>query len=781
MKKRIIASLLVVVMLVLSLASCGSYDVANDDLSKYTEFDAAKFIAALTDGSIKITDGDFTTDETTRAQKIIDDIYSSIISSLTTKLGYDESIKLTAGTLGANDVVYFGYYVTDKDGNVVEYKYMGTDTNSSSNDSTSTKIATLAGSIKLPLVDEDYKDVEQELKKAIVAAIGEGLTFDEYAYKINSEKGTKAESDDTVVVKYTCTYKVKEEKKNENGETVLGDDGNPVMEEVTKTLTASYETLNLVKDSYTDNIVNNILVNKLLAENIEATVGTINTITTEGEGESATQKKTAITSFEETVGGITYSFSDVAILWVVEDAGKELASFTVKPEKITATDGIKVEVATQHSKGDKIAIKKDSELTYHVFPISYVNVPEITATSIITNVFGTSVKATSLEIFESEEYKNGDKTVKALVEELVKVQSNDADTIKAIIVTEEQRAAFAATVKDAMKDKTTVTLSDLKAHYDAKAKVVSDAGSKATTAQKDASKDAQKALNDVKDAKVAEIVGKIVAATAEGKDAIEGVIVKEYKHDVEHKLKEAYDKEVVEAIGEALWKLIDDSVKVVDYPAEMIEEFTKHIYEEYEYEFYNEKEYYKDYSGKLDDFLAKEKAKDYDGDIAKAVDAAAKKYIAPILKVFTVAKALEATAADKFAADVQLDIDQHAYDSFFKPDESLTDKENKKAEANAKKTEEENKKNALENAKYFVIDNDYMKYYKRQVGNAAYRQLVKDYGEINLRTSFQFNRLFAYFTSANLVLNEDGDHVETAYKDGKLDLRNIKYELKAED
>ena len=44
MKKRIISAILVVVMLVLSLASCGAYDFSEEDLSSYVTVDYDKLI-----------------------------------------------------------------------------------------------------------------------------------------------------------------------------------------------------------------------------------------------------------------------------------------------------------------------------------------------------------------------------------------------------------------------------------------------------------------------------------------------------------------------------------------------------------------------------------------------------------------------------------------------------------------------------------------------------------------------------------------------------------------
>ena len=80
----------------------------------------------------------------------------------------------------------------------------------------------------------------------------------------------------------------------------------------------------------------------------------------------------------------------------------------------------------------------------------------------------------------------------------------------------------------------------------------------------------------------------------------------------------------------------------------------------------------------------------------------------------------------------------------------------------------------------FLVDDAYMNSYKKEVGRAYYRSVIEQYGEINIRAAFQFNRLFYYLTSTNVHLNEDGDHTEVNYVDGKLDFRTVKYTLKAD-
>ena len=122
MKKRIIALFLVVIMTVLTLASCGSYNLAKEDLTKYTDgkFDVEKFVKALQ--NLEIEDEEYTTNEATQkkvvAAAIYDAVASGIISEATASNGYFADDKLTSGKIGKNDVVYYCYYFsvdTDKD------------------------------------------------------------------------------------------------------------------------------------------------------------------------------------------------------------------------------------------------------------------------------------------------------------------------------------------------------------------------------------------------------------------------------------------------------------------------------------------------------------------------------------------------------------------------------------------------------------------------------------------------------------------------------------------
>ena len=82
MKKRIISLILVVVMAVLTLASC-AYSYADDDMTQYATFDKAAFAAAIKEFDIE--DADFTEDEETRVKKVLDKIYTTLAGKADTE------------------------------------------------------------------------------------------------------------------------------------------------------------------------------------------------------------------------------------------------------------------------------------------------------------------------------------------------------------------------------------------------------------------------------------------------------------------------------------------------------------------------------------------------------------------------------------------------------------------------------------------------------------------------------------------------------------------------
>lgn len=146
MKKRIICSILVVVMLALSLTGCG-YSLAKDDLNQYASLDANKLSDFLK--NVTIEDADFTADEETRTKKVLDTIYDALVNAA-------KGDALKEGAVDENDIVSYCYYlVGEKDSKAVYY--------------TSVNVSK-PSELKLGYSDlKELSDIEAGVKAAVVA------------------------------------------------------------------------------------------------------------------------------------------------------------------------------------------------------------------------------------------------------------------------------------------------------------------------------------------------------------------------------------------------------------------------------------------------------------------------------------------------------------------------------------------------------------------------------------------------------------------------------------
>lgn len=346
MKRRIIAMLLVVVMLVLALTGCG-YSYAKDDMKQYASFDKDAFLAALSD--LKITDAEFTTDETVRATKVLDSIYEALAKAV------DADEKVTTGTPGTYDVLYYVYYCTGvKDGTT--YTFYANKMKES-------------GASKLQLGLSDLADVSDKIDEAI-KNLG---AIDDYAYKTKTEGKTAA--GDSVYISYTRKYTV---ETNDGGSQ-------------TTTETYSYVKLDIGTAEGT------AFADKLIGKDI---------------GQEFSLEKITI---PEQINGKEeqVSYSGITIHWVVE-SGAEIPTFTYTPH----TTSTKVAPAENYTADSGKIDLKDVELTYHVFPVYYNEVSDFNATSVLKDVFGTNLSTGSLEMFSEDEYKTLIEELATLLNEL---------------------------------------------------------------------------------------------------------------------------------------------------------------------------------------------------------------------------------------------------------------------------------------------------------------------------------------------------------------------------
>ena len=211
MKTRIVALILTVVMSLLALTSCGSFNFANEDLTAYADFNYDTFKAALS--TLVIKDGDFTTDEATREKMVASKIYTTIADKIVTATT-DEADRKTEGALGKGDVLYFVYYAVDEaTGNVYftsEMKEASITTSTASTDLTKDKHV-----IKLGDVNEKG-ELQLKLKEALgdVAELKDAIYSMVTAADLTSEELALKEGD-TIVISYKRTSTTAEGEKIE--------------------------------------------------------------------------------------------------------------------------------------------------------------------------------------------------------------------------------------------------------------------------------------------------------------------------------------------------------------------------------------------------------------------------------------------------------------------------------------------------------------------------------------------------------------------------------------
>ena len=386
MMKRIISLILVVALSVLALVGCG-YKYSKDDMSKYAEIDKAKLLAALK--TLEIADGDFGTDETKRLEKVEDKIFSDLASKA------DKTVKVTTGTVGKYDVLYYCYYVTvEKDG-TTHILYADKMTESK------------ATSFQLGLSS-------LEGLNAKIAELVAGKTLDGYVYSTvtsltddtttETVDESKLKDGDVVYVSYTK----KVENLDSNGEVV--------------------STLPDVKVSHKKVVISSDdpFTSKLIGKTVSSTALT-DAIVLDPEGEG--QKET---------------YSSVTIHWLVKDEN-EIGTVVDTPygeddeeTKQTSADGTEV-------------VLNGLELTYHIFPVYVVEVAEELTAEIILENYYSLLTATGYRDSDADKhifgcmdagFKNGNDTLLALAEQLI-------DDHKALDTAEDNEDAAKKVVSDA--------------------------------------------------------------------------------------------------------------------------------------------------------------------------------------------------------------------------------------------------------------------------------------------------------------------------------------------
>ncbi len=407
MKKKIVSLALALVMVVLMLVGCGAPSIEELELSDYATFSLEEFKKDL--AKIEIEDGSYTNNPKFRDIIVKESVYSSVASAI-----IKEGKKLYDGKIGANDVVYFCYYTTTDDGTVFHFDQMDVSTVTASSTSK-------AHVIQLGAVSEN--DDDYEFNKALLSALS-GKDLTDMVYKVNNTKNAVVEVEDgesiTLVISYTRSYT--DEKGTPDDKT----------DDETVKQSAKFEEIVLSEDN-----MSNPLVAALLAEGSVIKLGNKITVKktvvddngTPDDDTDDTSKTEDVSTFEVVIDGITYTYENVQAKWIVEEKGDAGAfTFTYTPFTEEKTE---VEPSGLCNAGTKVDLK-DKELTYHLFPIYYYDVPEfendagevddnVIAAAIIKYILADKVALSSFDVFEDTDFKNGDASIKTLAEQLVEI------------------------------------------------------------------------------------------------------------------------------------------------------------------------------------------------------------------------------------------------------------------------------------------------------------------------------------------------------------------------
>lgn len=586
MKKRIISFILVIVMAVLSLASC-AYSYKNDDMSKYAKFDEEEFARLLQD--LKIDDADFGTDEDARWLKVADKIYEQLAKEVD-----KEENKKTTGTPGKYDLYKYCYYAsyTDKDGNeIIVFA-------SKMKESGATELQ--LGLSKLADLNEKIANAVKDLE------LKEGAV-----YSTDTSAETKTALGNTIVISYKEAYT----KPTSNGST----------EKVTNTVTNMIVTLPAVAPAEGAN-------KTFLDQLVGLAVGSKNNITEyrdiNGDGNVVTEGD----------GAEKVEYTDVKIDWVIKSGVNEYheSGITVTDKTYTATKSEKDVTGVSRD-------LKDVELTYHIFPVSFVTIEEdVTAEVILETLIGDAIQAPNDKDGDGviKEEKDTNENGKIDEDEKSEEYAGSLDVFhdKDYVYHDKDDATKTEKISDIVKklvefyetlaDKTEDFDEKQKAYDDAK-KVVDDKekdGGTPTKEQTDALAAAKTNLDEATKAKekaekdVADQIAKILACTKEGdtEGGIAEVIKTQYKDSVyeglEDEYKAAIKKNLAKEIYAAAKKLVSfekDEKGWWILPRAAVDAAYKRILNNFKYTFYegsytSTQSNYSKYNGDFYEFLKKD-------------------------------------------------------------------------------------------------------------------------------------------------------------------------------
>ena len=361
-------------------------------------------------------------------------------------------------------------------------------------------------------------------------------------------------------------------------------------------------------------------------------------------------------------GSVTYD--GIKIAFVAE--GAELIEF----KNVTYTAEKKVD----DTAGEKRPLK-DKELTYHVYPVHYISVPEYNATNIVEIMFGENLSADGIyEIIFGEEFAGLDEKadkdkIAERAELLVNYKTEDGKTIENLVSTilelykDIEDAEKSLTDADKKVNDAESNITSLKAELESAknpgegkepdAAAIAAIEADITKAEKtlETAKEVQeqaKKLVDTKKTDKSNATQALIGITANektlGKQLEEGYEVMTYDY-----LQESYNEEIRMNLAKEIYYFMNQYVEVTGAPEDVVEDTYKRLLENYEYSFYegktsdNKTTNYKKYDGSFKKFLVASVTADiktvetYDQALA-AIKEKAVEYVKPIVMIYVVAK-----------------------------------------------------------------------------------------------------------------------------------------------
>ena len=403
-----------------------------------------------------------------------------------------------------------------------------------------------------------------------------------------------------------------------------------------------------------------------------------------------------VTIAVEGKGEVTYD--SIKIAFVAE--GVQVTEF----KDVTYTEEKKV--------NDTTGTERDlngKELTYHIYPVHYISVPEYNATNIIEVMFGENLSADGIyEIIFGEEFAGLDEKedkdkIAERAELLANYKTADGKTIENLVATiielytDIENAEKALEEADKNVSDAESNIISLKAELTAaqnpgegqevnsdKVAAIEDDIEKAENTLETAKGKQTEAqtLVDTKKTEKANTVQALIGITAKdktlGKELEDGYEVMTYDY-----LQENYNEEIRMNLAKEIYYFMNEYVEVTGVPEDAVDATYERLIENYEYNFYegkasdNKTTNYKKYDGSFKKYLVAAVTTDiktvetYDEALA-AIREKAEEYVKPIVMIYVVSKAYDVVATDKEFEEYTKDTDNnYSYNEYYYGENSV--------------------------------------------------------------------------------------------------------------